>query len=68
LEFLIVVNTIECEKGYSHTISKVSNHIPNNGMTLKAFLELLGDQGRLITCMVLAAPFLILISIPGTGV
>jgi hypothetical protein len=64
----MVVKTFECEKGYSHTISRVSRHIPSTGMTLRAFLELIGDRGRLITCMVLAAPFLIPISIPGTGV
>ncbi len=68
MEFLILVKTFECEKGYSHTISRVSKHVPNDGMSLRAFLELVGDRGRLITCMVLAAPFLIPISIPGTGV
>ena len=37
--FIIVVKTFECEKGYSHTISRVSKHIPNDGMTLRAFLS-----------------------------
>jgi hypothetical protein len=63
-----VANTFECEKGFSYTICRISKKIPNDGMTLRAFLNLLGDRGRLITCMVLAAPFLIPVSIPGTGV
>ena len=62
-----MVKTFECEKGFSYTILKISKKIPNNGMTMSAFLNLLGDRGRLITCMVLAAPFLIPLSIPGTG-
>jgi len=63
-----VVKTFECEKGFSYTICKISKKIPHNGMTLRAFLNLLGDRGRLITCLILAAPFLIPLSIPGTGV
>jgi hypothetical protein len=63
-----VANTFECEKGFSYTICRISKKIPNDGMTLRAFLNLLDDRGRLITCMVLAAPFLIPVSIPGTGV
>jgi hypothetical protein len=63
-----VVKTFECEKGFSYTISKVSKKVPENGMTLRNFLKLVGDRGKLITCMVLAAPFLIPLSIPGTGV
>jgi hypothetical protein len=63
-----VTNTFECEKGFSYTICRISKKIPNDGMTLSAFLNLLGDRGRLITCMILAAPFLIPVSIPGTGV
>ncbi len=63
-----MVKTFECEKGFSYTICRISKKIPNDGMTLRAFLNLLGARGKLITCMVLAAPFLIPISIPGTGV
>jgi hypothetical protein len=63
-----VVKTSDCEKGYSYTITQITRRIPLEGMTLKEFLELIGKRGRLITCMVLAAPFLIPISIPGTGI
>ena len=63
-----MVQTFKCEKGFSDTISRVSKKIPMNGMSLSSFLDLVGERGRLITCMVLAAPFLIPFSIPGTGV
>lgn len=63
-----MVKISDCEKGYSYTITQISGRIPLEGMTLREFLELIGKRGRLITCMVLAAPFLIPISIPGTGV
>lgn len=52
---------------YSDVISDISNKIPREEITLKEFLEIIDKQGRLITCMVLATPFLIPISIPGTG-
>jgi hypothetical protein len=63
-----VVKTFDCEKGYSYTITQISRRVPLEGMSLREFLELIGKRGRLITCMVLSAPFLIPISIPGTGV
>ena len=63
-----MVKTFECKKGFSYKIFRISKKIPNNGMTLRAFLNLMGERGRLIMCMVLAAPFLIPLSIPGTGV
>jgi hypothetical protein len=63
-----VFKRFECKKGFSYTISQVSKKVPHEGMTLRSFLKLVGERGRLITCMILAAPFLIPISIPGTGV
>jgi len=63
-----VFNKFESEKEFSYTLSQVSKKVPLGGMTLKSFLILVGEHGRLITCMVLAAPFLIPISIPGTGI
>jgi hypothetical protein len=63
-----VVKTFECEKGFSHNIFKISKLIPKEGMTIRELLDLLGDRGRLIACMILSAPFLIPLSIPGTGV
>ena len=53
---------------YSSIIPEISKKIPNGDTTLKEFIELIGKSGRLIICMILAAPFLIPISIPGTGI
>lgn len=58
----------ECIECYSLELSRIYQKIPREDMTLRDFLDLMGMQGRLLTCMVLAAPFLIPISIPGTGV
>jgi hypothetical protein len=68
LGFIPVVKKFECEKEFSYTISQVSKKVPQDGMTLRSFLKMVGERGRLITCMILAAPFLLPISIPGTGV
>ena len=59
---------LECCGCYSNIISKIPEKIKKDEVTLKDFLELIGKSGRLITCMVLAVPFLIPISIPGTGI
>jgi hypothetical protein len=53
---------------YSNVIPGISKKIPNEDITLKEFIELIGESGRLIICMLIAAPFLIPISIPGTGI
>lgn len=53
---------------YSSVIPEISKKIPNEDLTLKEFIDLIGESGRLIICMLLAAPFLIPISIPGTGI
>ena len=37
-------------------------------VTLEEFLEITGERGRLILCMILATPFLIPISIPGSSI
>lgn len=59
---------LECCGCYSNIISNIPEKIKRDEVTLKDFLELIGKSGRLITCMVLAVPFLIPISIPGTGI
>ncbi|HML05816.1 MAG TPA: exopolysaccharide biosynthesis protein, partial [Methanobacterium sp.] len=42
--------------------------VPEDNITLKEFLKLMGEPGKLIISMILSAPFLIPISIPGTGI
>ena len=53
---------------YSNIISDIPKKIKKDEVTLKDFLEIMGKSGGLITCMVLAVPFLIPLSIPGTGI
>jgi len=56
-----------CDKKFSSNIMELLNKIPDHGMTLRMFLVFLGDRGRLIACMLLATPFLLPFSFPGTG-
>lgn len=53
---------------YSNIISSIPKKITRNELTFKEFIELMGQSGGLITCMIIAAPFLIPIAIPGTGI
>lgn len=55
-------------EGYSKVLPKIYGKIPEDTVTLKEFLDLMGEPGKLILSMLLAAPFLIPISIPGTGI
>ena len=59
---------IECCGCYSDIIFNIPKKINNDEITIKDFLELMGKSGGLITCMIIATPFLIPISIPGTGI
>jgi hypothetical protein len=60
--------TLDCCGCYSTIISSTSKKIIGEEITLKDLLEHMGKSSGLITCMVIAAPFLIPISIPGTGI
>ena len=60
--------TMDCCGCYSDVLSRIPQKITKDQITFKDFLELMGKSGGLITCMVLAVPFLIPISIPGTGI
>ena len=59
---------MDCCGCYSNIISGIPKKITRDEVTLKDFLELMDKSGGLIACMVLAVPFLIPVSIPGTGV
>ncbi len=52
----------------STTVSKLSSEIPNEGITFKDFLELIGEQGGLLSCIILVAPFLFPVSFPGSSI
>lgn len=51
----------------SKIISEVSEQIPEDGINFKEFLDLIGEQGGLISCLILVAPFLLPVSIPGSS-
>jgi hypothetical protein len=52
----------------SDTITRISLEIPSEGITFKDFLELIGEQGGLLSCIVLVAPFLFPVSFPGSSI
>lgn len=51
----------------SKIISGVSEQIPEDGVNFREFLDLIGEQGGLISCLILVAPFLLPVSIPGSS-
>ena len=51
----------------SDSVSRISKKISADGITFKDFLELIGEQGGLLSCLVLVAPFLFPVSIPGSS-
>jgi hypothetical protein len=51
----------------SESVSRISKEIPEEGIAFKDFLELIGEQGGLLSCLVLVAPFLFPVSIPGSS-
>lgn len=51
----------------SDFVSRISLEIPSDGITFKDFLELIGEQGFLMSCIILVAPFLLPVSIPGSS-
>ncbi len=51
----------------SDSVSRISKEIPVEGINFKDFLELIGEQGGLMSCLILVAPFLFPVSIPGSS-
>jgi hypothetical protein len=58
----------KCNKFFSMSLEDISSKIPPEGITLRGFLDMMGDRGGLIVCMILATPFLIPVSIPGSSI
>jgi hypothetical protein len=56
------------KKRASDSVSRIAKEIPAEGITFKDFLELIGEQGGLLSCLVLVAPFLFPVSIPGSSI
>lgn len=59
---------IQCGKTFSSRISKIPAEIPEEGLTLKEFLDIIGEEGQLFSCIVLTGPFLLPVSIPGSSI
>lgn len=60
-------DTIHCRKKFSKVVNDISSEIPEEGITFKDFLEIIGKRGMLMSCILLIAPFLLPISIPGSS-
>jgi hypothetical protein len=52
----------------SDTVTRISLEISSGGITFKDFLELIGEQGGLLSCIILIAPFLFPVSFPGSSI
>jgi hypothetical protein len=59
---------VEGRKKFSVVISEISPKIPAEGITLKDFLDIIGERGLYMSSMILTAPFLLPVSIPGTSI
>ena len=51
----------------SGTVLRISSEIPVDGITFEDFLDLIGEQGGLLSCIILVAPFLLPVSFPGSS-
>ncbi len=53
---------------FSRVIYEISTKIPEDGVTLEDFLDIIGERGLFMSCMILTAPFLLPVSIPGSSI
>jgi hypothetical protein len=53
---------------FSVVLEEVYSQIPPEGITLEDLLDLIGERGLFMTCMILTAPFLLPVSIPGSSI
>lgn len=60
--------TVKSSIFFSEVLSQISNGNLPDYIILEEFLEITGDRGRFISCMVLATLFLIPVSIPGSSI
>lgn len=51
----------------SSIIGRISLEVPDEGINFHEFLTLVGEQGVLLSCVVLTAPFLFPVSFPGSS-
>ncbi len=53
---------------FSMVITEISSEIPDEGINLENFLDIIGDRGLFMSCMILTAPFLLPVSVPGMSI
>jgi hypothetical protein len=58
----------ESVEHFSLVINQISSKIPDDGITLEEFLDIIGERGLFMSCMILTAPFLLPVSIPGSSI
>jgi hypothetical protein len=63
-----VCERVDGKEKFSVVISEISSKIPTEGITLEDFLDITGERGLFMSCMILTAPFLIPVSIPGMSI
>lgn len=59
---------VDEKKKFSKVISQISSEIPEEGMTFKDLLDITGGRGLFMSCMILTAPFLLPVDIPGSSI
>ena len=58
----------ESVEHFSQVISEISLKIPEDGITFEGFLDIIGERGLFMSCMILTAPFLLPVSILGMSI
>lgn len=61
------VDLHDSETRLSATLRAVADRLPPDSITLRTLLELIGEQGMLLVCAILAVLFMLPISIPGVS-
>ncbi|MEN4006788.1 MAG: exopolysaccharide biosynthesis protein [Methanobacteriaceae archaeon] len=60
--------TVKSSIFFSEVLSQISNGDFPDYIILEELLEITGNRGRFISCMILVTPFLIPVSIPGSSI
>lgn len=68
LGVVIVSAAGEGMERFSVVISEISSKIPEEGITLEDFLDIIGERGLFMSCMILTGPFLLPVDIPGSSI
>lgn len=63
-----VSDCVNGKEKFSVVISEISSKIPDEGMTLEDFLDITGGRGLFMSSMILTAPFLFPVDIPGSSI